>query len=83
MYALSITNIWFYSIGCHCWTKPGTEWIGFKGNPLDPIDRSCKKLKSCHTCINMDFDDCDPITTKYRAKIQKGADGTLNIQCSK
>ena len=69
--------------GCHCWTKPGTESIGYKGQPIDDIDRACKALKSCHTCIELDYNNCDPVTTKYRAKVSKRSDGTLDIQCSK
>merc|ERR1712113_180176 len=68
--------------GCHCWTKPNTESIGYKGNPLDGIDRSCRTLKSCHTCINLQFENCDPVTTKYRAKVHKNSDGTIDIQCT-
>jgi hypothetical protein len=68
--------------GCHCWTKPNTESIGYRGNPLDGIDRSCRSLKSCHTCITLQFEDCDPISTKYRAKVHKNSDGTIDIQCT-
>lgn len=68
--------------GCHCWTKPGTEAIGYKGQPLDNIDTACKTLKSCHTCIELDYNNCDPVTTKYRAKVSKQPDGTLDIQCT-
>lgn len=68
--------------GCHCWTKPGTESIGYKGQPIDNIDRACKTLKSCHTCIELDYKNCDPVTTKYRAKVAKRGDGTLDIQCT-
>lgn len=68
--------------GCHCWTKPGTESIGYKGQPIDDIDRACKALKSCHTCIELDYNNCDPVTTKYRAKVSKRSDGTLDIQCT-
>ena len=63
--------------------KPGTEAIGFKGQPVDEIDRSCKALKSCHTCIELEYSNCDPVTTKYRAKVQRQGDGTLQITCSK
>merc|ERR1711915_1090403 len=68
--------------GCHCWTKPNTENIGYKGQPLDGVDRACRTLHSCHTCINLDFQDCDPVTTKYRAKVVKNGDGTIDIQCT-
>lgn len=68
--------------GCHCWTKPGTENIGYKGQPLDNIDRACRTLHSCHTCINLDYNNCDPVTTKYRAKVAKNGDGTIDIQCT-
>jgi len=68
--------------GCHCWTKPNTEDIGYKGQPLDGVDRACRTLHSCHTCINLDFQDCDPVTTKYRAKVVKNGDGTIDIQCT-
>lgn len=68
--------------GCHCWTKPGTEAIGYKGQPVDEIDRSCKSLKSCHTCIELEYSNCDPVTTKYRAKVQRQGDGTLQITCT-
>ena len=74
-------NIWI--LGCHCWTKPNTENIGYKGQPLDGVDRACRTLHSCHTCINLDFQNCDPVTTKYRAKVVKNGDGTIDIQCSK
>ena len=68
--------------GCHCWTKPGTEDIGYKGKPLDSVDRACRTLKTCHTCIGLDFADCDPITTKYRAKVVKNHQtGGIDIQC--
>ena len=31
-----------------------------KGVPLDGIDRSCRTLHSCHTCIELEYDRCDP-----------------------
>jgi hypothetical protein len=68
--------------GCHCWTKPNTENIGYKGQPLDGVDRACRTLHSCHTCINLDYNECDPVTTKYRAKVVKNGDGTIDIQCT-
>jgi len=68
--------------GCHCWTKPNTENIGYKGQPLDGVDRACRTLHSCHTCINLDFNECDPVTTKYRAKVVKNGDGSIDIQCT-
>lgn len=68
--------------GCHCWTKPNTENIGYKGQPLDGVDRACRTLHSCHTCINLDYQDCNPVTTKYRAKVVKNGDGTIDIQCT-
>jgi len=70
------------SYGCHCWTKPGTEDIGYKGKPLDSVDRACRTLKTCHTCIGLDYGDCDPITTKYRAKVVKNQSGGIDIQCT-
>lgn len=70
------------SYGCHCWTKPGTEDIGYKGKPLDSVDRACRTLKTCHTCIGLDYDNCDPITTKYRAKVVKTSNGGIDIQCT-
>lgn len=70
------------SYGCHCWTKPGTEHIGYKGVPLDGIDRSCRTLHSCHTCIELEYDRCDPVNTKYRAKIIRGENGEIAIQCT-
>merc|ERR1712227_315757 len=69
------------SYGCHCWTKPNTEDIGYKGKPLDSVDRACRTLKTCHTCISIDYSNCDPITTKYRAKVIKTANGGIDIQC--
>lgn len=70
------------SYGCHCWTKPGTEDIGYKGKPLDGVDRACRALKTCHTCIGLDYQKCDPITTKYRAKVVKTGDGGIDILCT-
>ena len=67
--------------GCHCWTKAGTEHIGYKGKPLDGIDRACRALKSCHACIEIDHSNCDPITTKYRARVQKNTMG-ITITCT-
>jgi len=69
------------SYGCHCWTKPNTEDIGYKGVPLDGIDRSCRALKSCHMCINLDYNNCNPVTTKYRAKLVRSDEG-IDIQCT-
>lgn len=67
--------------GCHCWTNPNTEGIGYRGLPLDSIDRTCSTLKSCHTCIALEYSNCDPVTTKYRAKITR-KDGQVDIRCT-
>lgn len=72
--------------GCHCWpNNKGKEHLTGYGQPLDDVDTVCHELKQCHKCVNMDFGDsekgCDPVDTKYKAKLTKQDDGSIEIQC--
>lgn len=71
--------------GCHCWIKGSLEGMGGSGVPVDDIDKSCKELSRCHTCISLanyaDEDKaCDPVNTKYKAKVSK-KNGNIDIKC--
>lgn len=69
--------------GCHCWPDNNIEHLSGKGKPLDGIDSSCFALKQCHTCINIDWPEtCDPVSTKYKAKVNRHEDGTMSITCA-
>jgi len=76
--------------GCHCWpNNRGKEHLTGVGQPLDPVDEVCFDLKDCHKCIGIDFPydeqdrpkGCDPVTTKYKAKLNRSAD-KLEIECT-
>lgn len=76
--------------GCHCWpNNREKEHLTGVGLPLDEVDTVCWTLKQCHKCIGIDFPKiendpkskgCDPVTTKYKAKLNKVGD-VLEIQC--
>jgi hypothetical protein len=74
--------------GCHCWPSLTKEHLTGYGNPLDEIDATCFSLKKCHKCVNILYPEgenrpqgCDPVTTKYKAKLSRADDG-LHITCS-
>lgn len=75
--------------GCHCWpNNRNKEHLTGYGQPLDAVDTVCHELKQCHKCINVDYPvsearskGCDPVTTKYKAKLVK-KDGGLEIECT-
>jgi len=75
--------------GCHCWPKSDKEHLAGSGKPLDQVDSACWALKTCHKCIEIDYplnedrpQGCDPVTTKYKAKLSRQENGELEITCS-
>lgn len=76
--------------GCHCWARTKHEHLSGKGKPLDELDGTCHSLRQCHKCINIEYDEaegahedgCDPVTTKYKAKLARLKDGSLEISCT-
>lgn len=72
--------------GCHCWPSQKKEHLTGYGKALDPIDEACFTLKQCHKCIGIDYGSrsqgCDPVDTKYKAKISRNGSGGLSITCA-
>lgn len=75
--------------GCHCWPSETKEHLTGQGKPLDEIDSACWELRQCHKCISINYvegetrpDGCDPVTTKYKAKISRDENNGLAITCS-
>jgi hypothetical protein len=75
--------------GCHCWPSERKEHLTGYGKALDSIDESCFVLKQCHKCIGIDYPEndsrpqgCDPVTTKYKAKISRDGSNGLSITCA-
>jgi len=74
--------------GCHCWPSETKEHLSGQGKPLDELDSVCFNLRQCHKCIDIDFPEsekhpkgCDPVYTKYKAKLSKVGDD-LQISCT-
>jgi len=75
--------------GCHCWPSETKEHLTGQGKPLDAIDGACWELRQCHKCIGINYpteegrlDGCDPVTTKYKAKISRDENNGLSITCA-
>lgn len=72
--------------GCHCWPDyPQTENLSGQGASLDDIDTSCHKLQDCHTCLKQEYgaEDCDPVNTRYKARLLDGEIVCLNESTGK
>lgn len=69
--------------GCHCWPNDAKKQLSGQGKPIDAVDTSCFNLKQCHKCIDIDWPEtCDPVTMKYKARLNKDDAGNMIITCA-
>jgi len=62
----------FVYYGCYCFVDAQYNLAAGSGQPVDEIDKSCKKFHDCYKCVQKDFVDekgqesCNGTTRTYR-----------------
>lgn len=54
--SLPLRSFWkrMANYGCHCWPESTDQDLDTTfGTPVDPLDKTCFRLKQCHKCVKM------------------------------